>query len=151
MTQKMSDSISGCSVRCSKPKTQWRNVEELSLLVDKPLKISCLSLNLPLLCLRLPLDKSWEKLNFKFNHFLCKCLPFWDWNTMTPTLFCLLVALQLFPSSWWRYLNLECTVAYFNQHLLDICFIPEPWYVYETNKDECIKTFSSSFKELVVW
>lgn len=53
-------------------------------------KISSLSINSPLLCFWPPLYKSQEKLNFKFDHFLCKCLSFWNWNTMTAVLFCFL-------------------------------------------------------------
>lgn len=48
--------------------------KESSSPADKPLNSSALSWNPPLLGLRLPLDKSWEKLNFKFNHFCYKCL-----------------------------------------------------------------------------
>lgn len=29
--------------------------------------------------------------------------------------------------------------------------MPESWYIYETNQDERIKTYSPSLKKLVVW
>ena len=68
---------------------------------------SSLSLKTPLLCLRPPFDKLWEKLNFKFDHFLCKCLSLWNWNTMTAALSVFWWSLQLFPGFWLRYLSFD--------------------------------------------
>ena len=111
---------------------------------------SSLSLKTPLLCLRPPFDKSWEKLNFKFDHFLCKCLSLWNWNTVTAALFCFLMVSSTLSSLLVEIFKFWYTIAYFNQHLLNICFMPASWYIYEANKNECITTYSPSFKEVSI-
>lgn len=106
---------------------------------------SSLSLKNLLLCLRPPFNKLWEKLNFKFDHFLWKMfisLEQIPWQLPYSVFWW---SLQLFPAFWLRYLSWY-TIAYFNQHLLNIYFMPASWYIYEANKNECITTYSPSSK-----